>query len=175
MRVSKQKSRSLRCSFVVSLEVLWKTTWNLSQSSQYPDLKQFQLRELLESPPWILGREWKLTEEGRGSYFTCWVSRPAFLYEKLHVRAQLLSAEHSCSVTYRHGEGFAHDFKTGFGLDDSIYWHLTTLYTELCTSNCSATADLHTFQVTVKHVLGFSFFTSRILATDLSQSHCKFK
>jgi hypothetical protein len=31
------------------------------------------------------------------------------------------------------------------------------------------------FQFTVAHALGFSVFTSRILATDLSQSHCNFK
>jgi hypothetical protein len=34
----------------------------------------------------------------------------------------------------------------------------------------SAVANLHTFQFTVTHALGFSVFTSRILATDLSQS-----
>jgi hypothetical protein len=31
------------------------------------------------------------------------------------------------------------------------------------------------FQFTAAHALGFSVFTSRILATDLSQSHCNFK
>jgi hypothetical protein len=31
---------------------------------------------------------------------------------------------------------------------------------------CSAIADLHTIQFTVMHTLGFSVFTSRILATD---------
>jgi hypothetical protein len=39
----------------------------------------------------------------------------------------------------------------------------------------SAIAILHTFQFTADHTLGFSVFTSRILATDLSQSHCNFK
>jgi hypothetical protein len=39
----------------------------------------------------------------------------------------------------------------------------------------SAIAILHTLQFTVGHALGFSVFTSRILATDLSQSHCNFK
>jgi hypothetical protein len=34
---------------------------------------------------------------------------------------------------------------------------------------------LHTFQFTVTHALGLSDFTSRILTTDLSQSHCHFK
>jgi hypothetical protein len=34
--------------------------------------------------------------------------------------------------------------------------------------------SIHTFQFTVTQALGFSAFTSRILATDLSQSHCHF-
>jgi hypothetical protein len=51
-----------------------------------------------------------------------------------------------------------------------------TLYTQLATTgNYSAIADLHTLQFTVAHTLGFSVFTSRILATDLQQSHCHFK
>jgi hypothetical protein len=33
----------------------------------------------------------------------------------------------------------------------------------------------HTLQFTVAHALGFSVFTGRILATDLSQSHFNFK
>jgi hypothetical protein len=45
---------------------------------------------------------------------------------------------------------------------------IDTLYTPLgTTGNYSATADLHTLQFTVTHALGFSLFTSRILATDL--------
>jgi hypothetical protein len=39
----------------------------------------------------------------------------------------------------------------------------------------SAIAILHTFQFMVTHVVGFSVFTCRILATDLSQSLCNFK
>jgi hypothetical protein len=39
----------------------------------------------------------------------------------------------------------------------------------------SAIAILHTFQFTVTHALVFSVFTIRILATDLSQSHCNLK
>jgi hypothetical protein len=39
----------------------------------------------------------------------------------------------------------------------------------------SAIADLHSLQFTVTHALGFSAFTSHILATDLSQSHCNLK
>jgi hypothetical protein len=43
-----------------------------------------------------------------------------------------------------------------------------TLFTQLgTTGNYNATADLYTLQFTVTHVLGFSVFTSRILATDL--------
>jgi hypothetical protein len=48
----------------------------------------------------------------------------------------------------------------------------TTLGTK---SNYSAIAIQHTLQFIVTHALGFSVFTSRILATDLSQSHCNFK
>jgi hypothetical protein len=43
------------------------------------------------------------------------------------------------------------------------------------TGNYSAIRILHTFQLTVAHALGFSVFISRILATDLSESHCNFK
>jgi hypothetical protein len=39
----------------------------------------------------------------------------------------------------------------------------------------SAITDLHTSQFAVTHPLGFSVLTSRILATDLSESHCHFK
>jgi hypothetical protein len=56
---------------------------------------------------------------------------------------------------------------TGSGLDGWIYWRL------LCTISLnykqySAIADLHTFQFTVAHALGFSGSTNRILATDLN-------
>jgi hypothetical protein len=41
-------------------------------------------------------------------------------------------------------------------------------FTQLGTTcNYSAVIDLHTLQFTVKHAVGFSVFTSRILATDL--------
>jgi hypothetical protein len=47
---------------------------------------------------------------------------------------------------------------------------IDTLYTaNITTGNYSAMADPHTLQFTVKHTLGFSAFTCRILATDLSQ------
>jgi hypothetical protein len=54
--------------------------------------------------------------------------------------------------------------KTGFGLDDWIYWHL--IYITRDYRQYSAIADLHTLQFTVTHALEFSVFTSRILATD---------
>jgi hypothetical protein len=45
---------------------------------------------------------------------------------------------------------------------------IDTLYTPLrATGNYSAIADLHTLHSTAAHALGFSVFTSRILATDL--------
>jgi hypothetical protein len=46
------------------------------------------------------------------------------------------------------------------GFTDALYTPLGT------TGNYSAIADLHTLQFTVTHALGFSVFTSRILATD---------
>jgi hypothetical protein len=43
-----------------------------------------------------------------------------------------------------------------------------TLFTQLgTTGSYSAISNLHTLQFTVTHALGFSVFTSRILATDL--------
>jgi hypothetical protein len=54
--------------------------------------------------------------------------------------------------------------KTGFALDDWTYWHL--IHTALDYRQYSAVAILHPFQFTVTHALGFSVFTSRILATD---------
>jgi hypothetical protein len=56
---------------------------------------------------------------------------------------------------------------------DWIYWHL--IRTTRNYRQYSAMADLHTLQFIVTHALGLSVFTSRILATDLSQSHCNFK
>jgi hypothetical protein len=52
------------------------------------------------------------------------------------------------------------------GLDWMVGF-IDTSYTPLgTTGNYSAIADLHTLQFTVTHALGFSVFTSRILATD---------
>jgi hypothetical protein len=53
------------------------------------------------------------------------------------------------------------------GFVDHLYTQLGTTY------NNSAIADLHALQFTVTHALGFSVFTSRILATDLSVCHLK--
>jgi hypothetical protein len=57
---------------------------------------------------------------------------------------------------------------TGYRLDDWIYWHL--IHTTRDYRQYSAIAILHTLQFTVTHALGFSVFTSHILATDLSLS-----
>jgi hypothetical protein len=66
------------------------------------------------------------------------------------------------------------DYRLGFGLDDwfycSSYIHTTWDYRQY-----SAVADLLTFQLSATRALGFSVFTSHIMATDLSQSHCNFK
>jgi hypothetical protein len=59
-----------------------------------------------------------------------------------------------------------------------LYWMIgfMTPYTFTPRDNgqYSAIAILHTSQFTLTHTLEFSVFTSRILATDLSQSHCDF-
>jgi hypothetical protein len=64
-------------------------------------------------------------------------------------------------------------YKKGLGLDDWIHWHL--IHTHRDYRQHSAIAILHTLQFTIAHALGFSVFTSRILATDLLQSPCNFK
>jgi hypothetical protein len=43
------------------------------------------------------------------------------------------------------------------------------------TGSYRAIAILHTLQSTIPHAIGSLIFASRILATDLSQSHCNFK
>jgi hypothetical protein len=64
-------------------------------------------------------------------------------------------------------------YKTGFGLDDWIY---CTLYINTVRDymQYSAIAIVHTFHFTAAHARGFLVFTSRILATGLSKSHCHF-
>jgi hypothetical protein len=60
-----------------------------------------------------------------------------------------------------------------FGFDDWIY---CTLYIKTRDyRQYSSVAILHTFHFTVTHALGFSVFTSHVLATDLSQSRRNFK
>jgi hypothetical protein len=66
------------------------------------------------------------------------------------------------------------DCRRGFGLYDSFYCTLH-IHTVRDYRHHSAVAILHTLLFTVTHALVFSVFTSRILATDLSQSHCDFK
>jgi hypothetical protein len=60
---------------------------------------------------------------------------------------------------------------------DRMIGLLGTLYTVRGTtvSYSAIAVPAHTLQFTVTHALGFSVITSRILATDLSQSHCNFK
>jgi hypothetical protein len=56
------------------------------------------------------------------------------------------------------------DFRRG--LDWTIGF-INTLYNQLVLNKkYSAIADLHNLQFTVTHALGFSVFTSRILATE---------
>jgi hypothetical protein len=51
-----------------------------------------------------------------------------------------------------------------------------TLFTQLGTTGNTGLTRIYThYDVSPLHTLGFSVFTSRILATDLQQSHCHFK
>jgi hypothetical protein len=65
-------------------------------------------------------------------------------------------------------------YKVGFEFDDWIYWTLY-IHTTRDYRQYSVIANLRTLKFIVAHALGFSVFTSRILATDSSQSHCRFK
>jgi hypothetical protein len=56
----------------------------------------------------------------------------------------------------------------GLQVLDWMIWFIDILYIQLgTTGNYTAIVVLHTLQFTVTHELGFSVFTSRILATDL--------
>jgi hypothetical protein len=66
------------------------------------------------------------------------------------------------------------DLQTGFVLDDWVYC-IINIHRVRDNSYHSAITVPHTLQFTVTHSLGNSVFTSRILETDLSQSHCNFK
>jgi hypothetical protein len=67
--------------------------------------------------------------------------------------------------------------RVGMIIDGVLVWIYRTLYIHTVRDyrQYSDIAHLHTLQLTVTHALGFSVFTSRILATDLSQLHCHFK
>jgi hypothetical protein len=69
-----------------------------------------------------------------------------------------------------------HLFMTYRRVLDWMNGFIDTVYTTFgTTGNYSANTDLHTLQFNVAYALRLSVFTSRVLATDLSQSHCKFK
>jgi hypothetical protein len=73
------------------------------------------------------------------------------------------------TITY---PGFAWLIITSFGLEDWIYWRLL-VQSLLITNNYRAILNLPTSQITKTRQV-FSVFTSRILATDLYQSHCNY-
>jgi hypothetical protein len=110
----------------------------------------------------FLCRESVLVTETRFKGRACWcpTCRLAFISRDRWCYIYIVT----CILTY----------KTGSGLDDWIYCTLY-IHTTLDYRQHSAIGILHTFQFTVTHAVGFSVFTSRILATDLLQSHCNFK
>jgi hypothetical protein len=77
-----------------------------------------------------------------------------------------------CHVTLFSLAGIS--YKMGFGSDDWIYCALY-IHTICDYKQYRAIAILHTFQFTVAHTLGLWAFTSPILVTGLTQSHCNFK
>jgi hypothetical protein len=93
-----------------------------------------------------------------------------------HIFEQLIIGSVTTVRVYTlcHVSGVCVTTKTGFGFDDWIYCILY-IHANRDYKKYSAIAILHTFQLTVAHALEFSFCTSRILATDLSQSHCNIK
>jgi hypothetical protein len=80
---------------------------------------------------------------------------------------------HTCP-RHRYCHVYAWLIRRDFRLADSIYFILY-IHTVRDYKQYSSIAILHTLQFTVAHALGSSVFTSRILATDLSQSHWHFK
>jgi hypothetical protein len=75
------------------------------------------------------------------------------------------------AASYCHVFTVAHVTKmSGSSSDDWIHLHLgyTLSLIHIQYRQCSAIADLHTFQSTVTHALGFSVSTSRLPATDLN-------
>jgi hypothetical protein len=64
-------------------------------------------------------------------------------------------------------------YETAFGLDGWIYRYL--IHTTQDQRQYSAIVDLHSLPFTATYVLGFSVYTSPILATDLSQCQCDLK
>jgi hypothetical protein len=82
---------------------------------------------------------------------------------------------YNISLCHSHGETYCHvlgwlkrtvlDWMIGF--INTLYIHATRDYRQY-----SSIANLHIFQFTVAQALSFSVFTSRILATDLSQFLC---
>jgi hypothetical protein len=75
-------------------------------------------------------------------------------------------------VTNVWGGGGSRDLEDGFWIG---WLDLLTPYSHTARDYRQYSAILRTLQFTAAHALEFSLFTSRILATDLSLSHCNFK
>jgi hypothetical protein len=86
-------------------------------------------------------------------------------------RPSLLQVKYKVNILSRVGVWLIDGF-----LDRMIVYIAPYTFTQFrTTGQDSAIAIVYTSQFTVAHALGFSVFTSRILATGSSQSHCKFK
>jgi hypothetical protein len=87
-------------------------------------------------------------------------------------QVSIMDKGNTCILTWF--RGFVRGLLEGFWIVWLDLLHL--INSQLGTTGYySAIADLHTLEFTVAHALEFSVFISRILATDLSQSHCHLK
>jgi hypothetical protein len=73
---------------------------------------------------------------------------------------------------YCHVYGDRRDENNGFYVDQMIGFIGTYVTISLNYNYYSAIADLHKLQFTVTQAIGFSVFITRLLVTELKQSHC---
>jgi hypothetical protein len=110
-------------------------------------------------------------------YFSCGILRSRFKTNITYafVISHIYDACHSRLILFDFIlSSVGVSIKTDFALDNWIY---CTLYSQTVRDyrQYSAIAILHTLQFIIAHALGFSVFSTRMLATDISQSQCNFK
>jgi hypothetical protein len=129
----------------------WSQSWTrwIQSTLYYLISNPFQYHHII----YVRARQSQKNDSLAGKWFLILVGIQNKIYKCLFIQSRV-------GVTY----------KTGFGSDDWIYSHSTRNYRQY-----STIAILHTLHSTVTHAPGFLVFTSRILTTDLSHSHCNVK